>query len=122
MAKRLKSSLPVAYIPYTHSEMSYGHGTHSFGGEASGKGPLPICRDPLLHFIKEEHELAGGKVIRPSSCKQMSARAEPWSWALNPGLLPPPAVPFPLHQAMHVFVVFKFVFTQRERDYYSPQT
>ena len=88
MAKRLKSSLPVAYIPYTHSEMSYGHGTHSFGGEASGKGPLPICRDPLLHFIKEEHELAGGKVIRPSSCKQMSARAEPWSWALNPGLEP----------------------------------
>ena len=57
--------------------MSYGHGTHSFGGEASGKGPLPICRDPLLHFIKEEHELAGGKVIRPSSCKQMSARAGP---------------------------------------------
>lgn len=67
--KKLSSS--VAVRPIYTLIIIYGCITHRFGDEASWKGPLLICRDPLLHFIKKDHESTGGKVICLSSCGKL---------------------------------------------------
>lgn len=47
-----------------HNLLIYGHITHvRFKDGPSWKGPLLISRDPLLHFMEEEHEVSGGKVM-----------------------------------------------------------
>lgn len=59
--------MSVAIRPIYTLIIIYGRITHRFRDEVSWKGPLLIRRDPLLHFIKEDHESTGGKVICLSS-------------------------------------------------------